>query len=70
VFSTSTVSRTGSARVPTVFWANARFRPVAAVIIALAALLLLALLKLLALSTPSANTAGHAANRLETGQDT
>jgi cytochrome c oxidase assembly protein subunit 15 len=36
----------------------------------LAALLLLALLKLLALSTPSANTAGHAANRLETGQDT
>ena len=34
------------------------------------AALLLALLKLLALSTPSANTAGHAANRLETGQDT
>ena len=79
------------------FGANTRFRPVAAVIIALAtaevllgvaailtgipivlavshnwlaALLLLALLKLLALSTPSANTAGHAANRLETGQET
>ena len=79
------------------FGANARFRPVAAVIIALAtaevllgvaailmdipiilavshnwlaALLLLALLKLLALSTPSANIAGHAAKRLETGQET
>jgi hypothetical protein len=33
-------------------------------------LLLLALLKLLALSTPSANTSAHTANRLETGQAT
>jgi cytochrome c oxidase assembly protein subunit 15 len=79
------------------FGANARFRPVAAIIIVLAtaevllgvaailtgipiilavshnwlaALLLLALLKLLALSTPSANTSAHTANRLETRQAT